>query len=494
MNQNQPSPTSPAELLRISRRYWRRWLLPAVAIAALSALYVSQREDQWEATQALFVRNEAMNNWDSPGKFRHNDEMKITQETILQVALSRAVLVEALQEVGPSADAKRSENWPSHREIDALRESISITPPKGAEFGTTEVFYLKVRDKNKDRAVALATAVFDGLCHNLQDLREAKAQSMIGELERSVELAQLELQNATQRLAKLENTVGSDLAELRILHLSPADTSDLRRLAIDIDDELRETLANIDANNQLLGLLEAARHDPGQLLATPNRLLESLPALRRLKDGLVDAQLQGSQLRGSMSPHHPRVKASAVAEREIGNHIHNELEVAIRGLQVENKVNEQRVATLRGQLAAAQDRLNRIASLRAEYSNLVASVEHHDGILQEARRDLAEARASEAGATAASLIGRLDGPVIGSKPVGPSRKAIFAGGAVGGLAIGFGLLLLSVPPTELGPRPALARVGDVSERAAFPADGSIAGVVSVKEALRRANRSLATSS
>jgi len=63
------------------------------------------------------------------------------------------------------------------------------------------------------------------------DLREAKARSTTEELAKAVSLAQRDLTQATDSLSKMEQRVGSDLAELRILNESPSGDSDLRRTA-----------------------------------------------------------------------------------------------------------------------------------------------------------------------------------------------------------------------------------------------------------------------
>ena len=489
--------TSLTDWLNVCRRYPMRWLGPAAVVIVFAGVYALARHNTWEATQALFVRNEATNRWDSPGKFRHDDEMKITQETILDVALSRAVLSAALETVGPPANHSSQGTWPSVRDVEALRDAVKLTPPKGAEFGSTEVFYLKVKDRNRGRAVALTSAICDALTHHLQKLREAKAQSMMGELRQSVELATGDLDKSTARLSRLESQVGSDLAELRILHQSPADSSDLRRQVIEMESELRSGRVALAVNDRLLKLLDAAQHDSGHLLATPSRLLDSLPALRRLKDGLVDAQLRTSQLLGSMSLDHPRVRAAKIAEEEIRQHIHSELAVAIRGLEVDRDMNQQRVASLERQLEAARGRLGRLAGLRARYSNLVATVEQQTKILEDARRNFAEARASQAGAGTASLVGRVEGPVIGSQPVGPGRNTIALAGVISGLAIGLGVLFLTVPANELrgdvvAVEPVHNGYTDRAEQQVAAVQPATATVLSLKEALRRVGTSAAT--
>ena len=45
-----------------------------------------------------------------------------------------------------------------------FRDCVDMRPPGGAEFGKTEVFYLTIRDTNRDRASALVVA----LCGQLE--------------------------------------------------------------------------------------------------------------------------------------------------------------------------------------------------------------------------------------------------------------------------------------------------------------------------------------
>ena len=156
------------------RVYWRRWLVPALAIAALAGLYATFMPETWEASQALIVRNEAANSQASPGKFSHVEDMKTVQDTILELVKGRGVLA--------AAAAKVTGSEPRPAEVEALADAVKLSPPKGTEFGKTEIFYLKVRDHQAPRAVALSDAICAELQVRFQDLRDAKAQSMIAEL------------------------------------------------------------------------------------------------------------------------------------------------------------------------------------------------------------------------------------------------------------------------------------------------------------------------
>ncbi len=466
MNPSQPSLPSPRNIVHLLAVHWRRCLAPAVLLGIAAAVYAVVSQPTWQASQALIIRNEAANNDTRPGKFSGTDEMKTVQETILELVKGHAVLFAALAEVGPPADAAQRAAWPTDRDVQQLRDAVTLVPPKGAEFGATEVFYLNVRDNDRSRAVALSRAIVAQLQTQFQQLRDLKAQSMIDELNKTVALAKNDLNGSLARLSKTEAGVGSDLAELRVLN-NDANSGDgaLGRTVTEIKNELRQARAAEQAAEQLLGVLQAAADDPGRLLATSNRLLESQPALRRLKDGLLDAQLHTAGLQGHLSELHPLVLASKQAEEEIGRHLHDELAIARRGVEGDLQFTAERVATLQAQLAKANDRLSRLAEVRAVYSSQVAETNNRMRLLERAEQNLAEAYAAHAGAKAASLISCIDAPDAGIRPVSPSRAMIILIGIAGGLLVGFGITLLTAP----SPNPESISQGAADTATACPA-------------------------
>jgi polysaccharide biosynthesis transport protein len=445
MNLTQPSVLSPQQVLHLLRVHVKRWLLPAVVIAVAVAVYAAVHTPTWEASQALIIRNEASNAERSPGKFNYPDEMKTVQETILEVAKSRSVLEAALREVGPPADCENPSAWPTDHDVADARDCIKLVPPKGAEFGKTEVFYLNVRVKDRQRSVTLNEAISKHLQAKCQELRDAKAQSMVDELTKTVALASADLDRATTAIQATENRVGSDLAELRSMQDLTTSDSAVRRSGEEIRTQLRESTLTDKTNRELLAVLAEAKNNTGRFAATPNRLLESYPSLRRLKDGLIDAQLRTSALLGTMSAEHPKVLAAKEAEEEIKRNLHDELAAARRSVELELRVLAERHTLLEDQLTKTNERLARLASMRASYANEAAEVKSRTQLLERAEQNLAEARAACASAKAASLISRIDTPDAGIRPVGPGRATIALCGVLGGLLAGFGVVFLTVP-------------------------------------------------
>lgn len=446
MNAPSTSLPTPAEFARLFVRYPFRWLLPTIVIAAAGIAYAQLRPDTWEASQALVVRNEANGNLQDPGKFRHTDELKAVLETVLEVSKTQNVAKDTLLAVGPPSNRTALGQWPTEQEVADFSEGIKLAPPKGAEYGKTEMFYLKLRDRERQRALQLTDVLCEQLEARFAQLRGQRAGSLVAELEEGVQLATADLAASTRQLKALEAEVGSDLSELRNLHQAGGGgESDLRRRSLELENELRQAKI-IEANRTVLvKALEDAQTDRGRLQVIPNGLLENQPTLKKMIESLIDAQMRTAQLMGNMSAQHPQVHAAKISEGEIATHLRAEFATAVRGLKIDQQLAHDRVESLKEQVSDLRSRLERLASLRAEYTNLIAESEQRSKYLSEMERKLVEARAAHASTSKTSLISRVDRPETGPKPVGPGRTTLMAAGVAGGLVVGVGVLLLTIP-------------------------------------------------
>ena len=433
------------QVLRTAKDYPWRWMLPTLLIGGLGLAYAWVHQPDWQASQALTIREQSADNAAWSGRFNEAEELKHTQETMLELAKSPPVISAALNSVGPPASCQDPQHFPSPQDVAAVRDKTDITSPHGAEFGTTRMFYLNVSQPDPQRTVQLVSAICDEAEKRFKKLREQEGNNSIAELSNTASLAQQELDRKTSNLRQMETSAGSDLAELRMLSESFSGGSNLQTTLSEVRQELRQVENTFHTNQQLLSLLTAAQDDPSSLVATPNRLLDAQPALRRLKDGLIDAQLASSQLMGTMSPDHPRVKAAMVAETEIRGHLHRELEVAVRGLGAEQALVQTQLTALTQKAEDLQQRLRKLAEMRAAYSNQLIEVRQQTESLSRAQQELNAARAALAADEVTSLVTRVDAPQTGPYPQGPPRSVIAAVGLAGGLLVGLGLLLLSTP-------------------------------------------------
>jgi uncharacterized protein involved in exopolysaccharide biosynthesis len=459
------TPLSPVELVRLMRSKRKLWLNTTIACGALAAVFSLLMPRYWEAYQGLVVRQEtAGSTADRPGKFADLYEMRTLQETILEVAKSHRVVSATLERVDRELSGGAAP-MPTPEDVDKFRHRLKMLPPDGGEFGKTEVFYFSVKDPSRERAIRLVGQLCVEVDAALRELRADRARSLAAELEKQVALGAEQLAVETQRLVEFETQVGADLGELRMLHSANAGQSDLRTEAVQLEADARKFRTQVRESEQLLALLEGAEDDPLQLVATPNSLLTSQPALRRLKDGLVDAQLATSRLGGTRSPDHPRVRAAAEAERQIRKDLHDELKVAIRGAEVDLQLSRDRLTAAEERLDNVQQRLNGLAGRRAEYSNRVAAVDNCRLTLDRLRQDLSTAQAARAAAQGGSLVTRLDLPETGPYPAGPGRTVITVAGAAAGLMLGLGLVFLTAGPQATADRSSVDAEAKTSGRA-----------------------------
>ncbi len=244
----------------------------------------------------------------------------------------------------------------------------------------------------------------------------------------------------------MEKETGSGLLELPSVSQGRALVGELSNTVVAGQSELRQWRSVQAANREMLRLLQATQQDPQQLVVAPAPLLESQPTLRQLKQGLVEAQLRASVLAGTVTEGHPQLVVARQAEQDIKRVIFQEVAAAIRGVEAEIQLANGRIQAAEEQLATENSRVKRSGAMRAEYSNLVDQVEHHRTELDLAKQYLAESRADQAFSQSSSVIDRVNAPEESSTPVGPSRATIALLGLVGGLATGFGVLYLTVPP------------------------------------------------
>lgn len=425
--------------------YRWRWLFPALLVGGLACLYAVVKRDRWEAMQAVSVRNETTGGTTTAGEFQLEDEMKATQETLLEIARSRPVLSAALADVGPPVNWRGKGTWPSQDDVGDLQDVLKLTPPKGAEFGKTEIFYITLRDLQRERAIALVDRLCFHLAESFGELRDARARGMAAELGEVASLAVTRLEEAQRRLAAMEKDVGSNLVELRMLEQSPAGVSELNRELTEAEHEVRQAQAQQSLNRGILKLLREAQQDPRLLVTAPNTLFEAQPNLKRMADGLVDVQLKTSSLLGVMNERHPQVLASRQAEEAIRKKIFSELTLALHAIEAENQLADGRVEYLEGRLADMRGRMSEVAALRVGYASLNSDVIHRRALLEAAERQLADVRASQAVARKFSLIDRIGVPDAGSRPVGPGRLLIAMSGIAAGLIAGLGMFVVTVP-------------------------------------------------
>src|SRR5690606_24521838 len=126
--------------------------------------------------------------------------------------------------------------------------------------------------------------------------------------------------------------------------------------------------------------------NPDQLLLTPSALVNSQTGLKTLRDGLANATINTSQMRGRYTVSHPLVQTALAAEAHLREQLRNELGLSVQTLSKDREIAAERVQKLVTQRKQLESRLSNIANIRAEYANVASEVRARNLQLQECER------------------------------------------------------------------------------------------------------------
>lgn len=431
------------------RRRPMLWLVPLGVALFVAFMIATFGPKQWKARQAFVVREQLLGRIVLPGRFDSLDSMKTVLETVSELAHGPAVIGAALRDVYPEKATHTS--WPDEKLISEVGESIGFEAAGGGEFGKTELLALVVKGNNRIAAADFAGAMFKALQDEFRQVRTVRAQSMVREIQAATDLAENKYQQSLQAIAATEQGLGSDLPELRSLNEPMAGAGELRKALVQLEEKISQIEIRSMVNEQLKGHLLEMRRDPTNLVATPPELLASQTALSRLKEKLIDARVAHATLSGKYTDMHPSVQAAANAVVDIETQVFGELENALANLASQNILLQEETARLIKRKGQLGERLTRLASMRADYGQLVDDINARRETVSELKQELAQANAILEAAGSVDLIAAIDEPTADIRPAGLSRRAMMLAGGILGLCLGMGLVLIVTPlPGESG--------------------------------------------
>lgn len=453
------------------------WLGSTLLFGLAGVGYLTVRQSWWAARQPLVLRDEATaTEW--LGRFASLTELKAAQETMLELARNPEVVSAALRDIGPPDD-RMADGWPSQKTVEEVAaKGVNLTAPQGGDFGNSEVIYLQVRGEHRERALAFCQAMRNRLGEFFQQVRLARSLGVVEEWTQARDLARSRLAEATGRIRQIEIGLEGDLGELRGLNEMIAGEGANRRALELALNELQQAELEQARLSALHDLLTRGVADPQQLIVSGQELLASQPSLERLKSGLIDAQLQSSQLSGIYTKDNPKLRAAIAREQEVRDRIRAEANSAIRAMEPSLRLGQQKVERLRDKADRLRQRLHRLAEIRSEYAQLEAEVRRRSEQLTQAEKSLADAEAARAAAMSSSLLVDLGPPQVTDRPIGAPGSVLAGGAAAAGLIFGFGIVFL-VAPSPSGTSPSGGIFGRRRSDAVL-AGGPAAGAITVE--------------
>ena len=450
MSGNAPLPWK--QILATLFRYLPLWSGCAAVFSGLGYAYTQVRTDSYRASQVLLVRNQANGEDTTMGKFGSQTELKAAQETILQLARSREVVLAAMERLGPAPakpnDPPRETPWPSQDDIDEARANVTIAPPKNSEFGATEVIQLETKELSQRRARDFCEYIREALLDSMKTIRTDKSDSVLQELTEARNLALLRQTEANKKLQEIEVRVGSDLGDLRVLSESYGAQSNSQVVLEDLLRDLRQAELDLQKKEELHRILQLGQTEPGKLLIAGGEILGSQPTLKRLKDGMIDAQLEASKLGGRYTGNHPKMRAAITAQQEILSQIRMEITASIDSVKSQVRVAEERINKLQAKRQELAKRMERLAELRSTYSSVTAEARLRTEQLASAEAALTDAEAVFRSAKSTQLLSPLGEIQVTDKPLGPNDTMVLVSAVAMGTMCGFGLVFLVAPSPQ----------------------------------------------
>lgn len=400
----------------------------------------------YQANLPFLVRDEASGPLLKPGRFESLEAMKSAQETIQEITKNPEVLRKALREVGPANWMTNIEEYPAYEDIEDFRGNVWISAANGSELGKTEVIHLNVRSTSRERALQLIQHIADGVRTQLREVRGRRAASIEAELTAALETAQDHLHRITERVVAMEVELGEDLNELRTMSTPFSGEGTLRQALLQLDTQLLTAQSDLDEVTHQIQFFEQAIQRPESLSGVPSDVLDQFPALRELKQGLVKAQLELARVASTYNAKSSRYQQAENQIANIEHRIQTEIQTAIEAAESQAFFVKNRMVSLRQQQDGLRTRIQRLARLRAPYSNLLEELKVATEHYRAARTEYSDAVALQKGTLQTDLLTQLENPEVGTQPVSVSRSKVVLGSLGGGIFISLGLVMLLTNP------------------------------------------------
>jgi uncharacterized protein involved in exopolysaccharide biosynthesis len=414
-----------------------RWLLiiPTLALLAVSLAYATLSPKKWRATQVFHLRDEMIGRQNRPGHFDSLDDMKTAQETVLEIARNANVVRRCLQTLEGGKE-------PSSEDVEESQGAIQISASNGAELGKTELIRLSVVARTPERAAEFCRQLTGELETELRTVRYNRACSMVAELDRAVESAKQSLADIASQIEDFENRLGSDLVDLRNLIEPSSGENLLNRSLNQITTELRAAEISLESVTAQRDMLQQSLREVKAIVATPNEFMNTQPALQRLKEGLIDAQLKLATLRGEYNDNHPKVIAALETLAGIEAAMKTELESAIVSLSEQIQLENGHVEHLRAVKDETSARLKKLTEQRVIYDQLNEEFKRRDVVLRDAQAAVSQADSIKVAAQTVDLLTRVNDVQVSSRPEGISKRTLVGSTTLLGFFFGLGLVML----------------------------------------------------
>ena len=432
-------------------RKW--WILPAIVGLVLATVYAFFLQGEtWTSRQTMIIRDDLLGENFKPGSFINEEAMKSAQETVLETARRPEVIRKALEILGPETKSFLGfggaiGEWPSAQMVEDYRSAVSFESANGGEFGKSEVIVLATKGSSSERSIAFLTILLEQVDEKLAEIRADRFESMESEVRATLESTLESRAELEADVIRMDNELGPDIHLVRTLNEKGGGSpSAFENELGEISRAKRVASSMLDQKRSIRQSLLDAKNSSSVEVPTSAELLTSQRGLSELVNSLAKAKQDLSAAEARFQPAHHSVKSGRENVAVIKRQLKQSLGTAIRGLDNEIVIFENRVVALDQLMEKSEIRLANVSKTRAPYARKTRELDKVNDDYSEATARLARMRSRKMASSSIKLLTRIGEPYIGTKPDGLGRRAMSLIGAIAGLMIGLGLVMMMAPP------------------------------------------------
>lgn len=373
--------------------------------------------------------------------------VKMALTNVREVIYSRQVLESALVECGilprENSGAASVSQAERDRQSSRLGKSIRLEAPKGTDFGSSQIFFIKLRDRDPQRAPKLLAALLDSFRHRYEQLSAEQAQHLVHETSMQVEKSREQLTFAAKAFDECVKSLEGGMAELNSMSGSSSGDSELRRSLVQLNERLVPAEADLRVQRAFLQQLANAQADSTEFVEVPGPLVREYPALEQAVRDLSAAQSQMDSVAARVTPENAEYQMTEERLRLSEQTYLTEVERATAALEREIEAKTEAVNFMRGQRESYLERLAELTNQYVRFDGLRQELAQSRTIVADAERRRSDAAHALLTAAQETLFSTLDGPRASTNPVSPQRKMNFVLGTLLGLVTGIGLAFLA---------------------------------------------------
>jgi uncharacterized protein involved in exopolysaccharide biosynthesis len=449
MHTEQTQPVSLRELA--STLFIYKWTILALTLvfgvgAAVVSMFMpnvyESSVQMWAQDQSPGLRGTSKYAEDSAAR------LKIVLSNVREVILSRQVLLATLEQSGATGSAagqagiQTGAETSLDAEIAELRKSIRLEAPKGSDFGTTPIFFVRLRDNDPDRASKLLAALLASFRQRYEALTGEQAQHLYTETTLQVDKSREQLADAAKSFDAFVRDLEGNVSELNSMGGSPGD-SELRRGLATVNERLVPAEADAATQTKLLEQFELARAGSDESPVVPGTFVRDYPAFDLAARELSATRIQMDATEARLTPEHPEFQVAAERLRFAEMTYRDEIERVIEAVRRDIAAKSEAITFLRNQKDEYLGRLAALADRFVEFDGLKQELAQRRLIVADAERRRSDAAHALLTAAQETLFATMDGPQSSVKPVSPKRKLNIALGTLLGLLTGVGLAFLA---------------------------------------------------